>query len=101
MVIRVGSVNYYLMSPAERSVVINGLLGVANSISFPIQIFSTTELIDTMDAVKEIKIYYSDLPSALKPYSAYLAEALTSLRYNQSVMVKHSYIIIPYYTRRF
>ena len=99
MVIRVGSVNYYLMSPAERSVVINGLLGVANSISFPIQIFSTTELIDTMDAVKEIKIHYSDLPSALKPYSAYLAEALTSLRYDQSVMVKHSYIIIPYYTR--
>jgi hypothetical protein len=99
MIIRAGSVNYYLMSPAERSVVINGLLGMANSISFPIQIFSTTELIDTMDAVKEIKNHYSDLPSALKPYSAYLSESLTSLRYDQNVMVKHSYIIIPYYTR--
>jgi hypothetical protein len=99
MIIRVGSVNYYLMSPIERSVVINGLLALANSISFPIQIFSTTELIDTMDAVKEIKNHYSDLPDALKPYSAYFSEALTSLRYDQSVMVKHSYIIVPYYTR--
>lgn len=99
LVIRVGSINYYLMSPAERSAVINGLLSVANSIIFPIQIFSTTELIDTIDAVKDIKKHYSDLPSALKPYSLYLSEALTSLRYDQSVMVKHSYIIIPYYTR--
>lgn len=99
MVIRVGSVNYYLMSPAERSIVINGLLGWANSVSFPIQIFSTTELIDTMDAVKNIRNHYADLPDALKPYSAYFSEALTSLRYDQNVMVKHSYIIIPYYTR--
>lgn len=99
MVIRAGSVNYYLMSPAERSAVINGLLGLANSISFPIQIFSTTELIDTMDAVKDIKNHYTDLPSELKAYSAYLSDALTSLRYDQSVMVKHSYIIVPYYTR--
>ena len=99
VIIRVGSVNYYLMSQSERSVVINGLLGLANSITFPIQIYTTTELIDTMDAVKTLKGYYLDLPVSLQNYSAYMADSLLALRYNQSLMAKHSYIIIPYDSR--
>lgn len=99
MVIRTGSVNYYLMSQAERAIVINGLLGLANSITFPIQIYSTTELIDTMDAVKTLQEHFIDLPPTLQNYSAHMADSLSALRYNQSLMAKHSYMIIPYDSR--
>ncbi|WP_054697634.1 hypothetical protein [Syntrophomonas palmitatica] len=99
LIIRAGTINYYLMSIAEKSIVINGLLGMANSITFPVQIYLTTELIDTIDAVKEIKNYYYDLPEVLKEYNLVMSEALTALRYTNNVMVKHPYIIIPYFSR--
>lgn len=97
--IRVGSINYYLMSEEEKQGVIYGLLGLASSFTFPIQLFTTTELIDTSMAVKEIKDSYDDLHSEMKEYARYMVEALTALRFDRSVLVKHNYIIVPYDTK--
>ena len=94
-VIRLGNIDYNMLSIREQDSIENILIQSALSIDYPIQFFSTTEFIDTSKVVALMK---ENKTKNLKiaEYKKYLIEYLENLMENRTISVVKNYAIISY-----
>ena len=94
-VIRLGNIDYNMLSIREQDVIENILIQSALSIDYPIQFFSTTEFIDTSRVVTLLKKNNSQ-NLKIEEYKKYLTNYLESLMENRNISVVKNYAIISY-----
>lgn len=94
-VIRLGNIDYNMLSNSEQDAIESVLIQTALSIDYPVQFFSTTEFIDTSKVISLLK---SNKTSNFKinEYKEYLVEYLQNLMENRTISVVKNYAIISY-----
>lgn len=94
-VIRLGNIDYNMLSNQEQDAIENILIQTALAIDYPVQFFSTTEYIDTS---KVISLMKENKMNNLKvqEYKEFLMSYLQNLMENRSISVVKNYAIISY-----
>lgn len=92
-VLRLGNIDYNMLSDDEQETIENVLIQTALSINYPIQFYNTTETIDTSKIIDEIKENELDSYSANK-YKEYMINYLKNLMNNRNITVLRNYAII-------
>ena len=94
-IIKLGNIDYNMLSVHEQDSLENILIQTALSIDYPVQFFSTTEFIYTSKVVSLIK---KNRTSNLKiqEYKEYLIRYLESLMKNRTISIIKNYAIISY-----
>ncbi len=94
-VIRLGNIDYNMLSNQEQDAIENILIQTALAIDYPVQFFSTTEYIDTS---KVISLMKQNKMNNLKvqEYKEFLMNYLQNLMENRSISVVKNYAIISY-----
>lgn len=95
MIIRLGNIDYNMLSVNEQNSIENILIQTALAIDYPIQFFSTTEYIDTSKVIEHIK-QNKNKNYKVQEYKNYLIEYLKNLMENRSISVVKNYAIISY-----
>ena len=95
MVIRLGNIDYNMLSNREQESVENTLIQTALAIDFPIQFFSTTEYIDTSKVVALIRQNKPNNDN-IREYKEYLIRYLENLMDNRTISVVKNYAVISY-----
>ena len=95
MVIRLGNIDYNMLSEQEQDSIEGILIQTALAIDYPIQFFSTTEFIDTSKVVNMMK--QNNIPNfKVQEYKKYLMEYLDNLMENRTISIIKNYAIISY-----
>jgi len=94
-VIRLGNIDYNMLSNSEQDAIENILIQTALAIDYPIQFFSTTEFIDTNEVISLLKSNKTN-SFKIKEYKEYLMEYLQGLMENRTISVVKNYAIISY-----
>lgn len=94
-VIRLGNIDYNMLSTHEQDAIESVLIQTALAIDFPVQFFSTTEYIDTSKVVSIIK-ENKPINEKIKEYKNYLTNYLQELMENRSISIIRNYAIISY-----
>ena len=94
-VIRLGNIDYNMLSNSEQDSIENILIQTALAIDYPVQFFSTTEYIDTSKVVALIK-QNTIKNYKIQEYKNYLINYLENLMDNRSISVVKNYAIISY-----
>lgn len=94
-IIRLGNIDYNMLSDAEQNAIENVLIQTALAIDYPIQFFSTTEFIDTSKVISLLKENKTN-SFKIKEYKEYLIEYLQTLMENRTISVVKNYAIISY-----
>ena len=95
IVIRLGNIDYNMLSVSEQSAVEDVLIQSALAIDYPIQFFSTTEYIDTSKVVALLKKNRTK-NQKIAEYKEYLIDYLNNLMENRTISVLKNYAIISY-----
>jgi len=93
-VIAVGSINYHLMSDEERDRVEGAFGSLLASLSFPIQIYVQTMLLDLSHAIEDLSRDIENAPRELQPYGLALKNHLQNWIGVRSVMLRHPYVVV-------
>lgn len=94
-IIKLGNVDYNMLSNSEQEGIENVLIQTALSIDYPIQFFSTTEYVDTSKVIQKIKENKID-NKKIQEYQKALIDYLDNLMNNRSISVINNYAIISY-----
>ena len=94
-VIRLGNIDYNMLSVQEQDSVENILIQTALCIDYPIQFFSTTEFIDTTRVVQVIKKNKPKNPY-IREYQEYLIGYLQTLMENRAISIVKNYAIVSF-----
>ena len=99
-VVMVKSINFDLMSPAEREGVELGFQNFLNSLYFPIQIFVRSQKVDLgpyIEKLDKIRIEHDNMLLALlmDDYINYIDQ----LAAQTNIMDKHFYVVVPFFPR--
>lgn len=94
-IVRLGNIDYNMLSDSEQDVIENILIQTALSIDYPVQFLSTTEYIDTSKAIKTIK-ENKVTNKRIKEYQEFLTEYLQRIMENKNISIIKNYAIISY-----
>lgn len=95
IVMKIGSIDYHLLSEKEQNVLETNLIEIAKIIKYPMQFFSTTEFVDTSEIVKEIEDSISDKANEkIVKYGNKIKEYLMDLMENRNLCVRKNYVLI-------
>ena len=94
-VLRLGNIDYNMLSDDEQETIENVLIQTALSINYSIQFYNTTETIDTSEIINEMKENKLDSYNANK-YKEYMIDYLKNLMENRNITVLRNYAIISY-----
>jgi hypothetical protein len=99
-VVMAKSINFDLMSPAEREGVELGFQNFLNSLYFPIQIFVRSQKVDLgpyIDKLDKIRTEHDNMLLALlmEDYINYIDQ----LAAQTNIMDKHFYVVVPFFPR--
>lgn len=94
-VIRLGNIDYNMLSNHEQDSIENILIQSALAIDYPVQFFSTTEYIDTSKVIALLKENKTK-NIKIAEYKNYLINYLQNLMENKSISVIKNYAIISY-----
>ena len=94
-VIRLGNIDYNMLSNSEQDSIENVLIQTALAIDFPVQFFSTTEFIDTNKVISFIKQNKTN-NSKIREYKEHLIDYLQNLMESRTISVVKNYAIISY-----
>lgn len=96
-IIRLGNIDYNMLSTHEQDSIESILIQTALSIDYPVQFFSTTEFIDTSKVVSLIKQNNNSHNNfKIREYKEYLISYLENLMENRTISVVKNYAIISY-----
>ncbi|MBP3595794.1 MAG: hypothetical protein J6J60_00110 [Clostridia bacterium] len=95
IIMRIGSIDYHLLSEKEQSVLESNLIEIAKTIKYPLQFFSTTELVDTTDVINDIKENISDKDNRkLVEYGNEIIKYLGNMMENRNLYVRKNYVLL-------
>lgn len=92
-VLRIGTVNFNLMSQNEQHALETILMSVATGLDFPVQFLCTTETVDTRHAVNEMHAI-NELSQVRQVYAQNLLNYLNGLMEQRAVLIKHTYAVV-------
>lgn len=95
MIIRLGNIDFNMLSNHEQDSIESILIQTALSIDYPVQFFSTTEFIDTSKVISLIKENKTK-NIKIQEYKEYLIGYLEHLMENRTISVVKNYAIISY-----
>lgn len=94
-VLRLGNVDYHMLSDDEQEAIENVLIQTALSVDYPIEFYNTTEIIDTSKIINIMK--ENELTSyKANEYKQYMINYLHELMENRNITVIRNYAIISY-----
>ncbi len=91
-----GTLNFFLMSEEEQDKAEANFRSLLGSLTFPIQFYTQTRLLDLSNEVLQIRSGLSNLPERLRIYGMQMSEDMQRWMGSKSVMLKRNYIVIPY-----
>ena len=95
IIMRIGSIDYHLLSEKEQSVLESNLIEIAKTIKYPLQFFSTTEFVDTTDVINDIKENIADKDNRkLIEYGNEMIKYLSNMMENKSLYVRKNYVLL-------
>ena len=94
-VLELGSIDYNMLSEQEQENIENILMQTALSVNYPLQLFSTTEFIDTSKIVNTMKKNESK-NLQVQEYKNAMINYLENLEENRSISIIKNYAIISY-----
>ncbi len=94
-ILRLGNIDYHMLSDAEQETIENVLIQTALSIDYPIQFYNTTETIDTSKIINIMRENELDSYKA-NEYKEYMINYLQNLMENKNITVVKNYAIISY-----
>ncbi|MGN1271062.1 MAG: hypothetical protein ACI4UX_03705 [Clostridia bacterium] len=94
-ILRLGNIDYHMLSDDEQEVIENVLVQTALSIDYNIQFYNTTETIDTSKIINMMQDNKLDSYKA-NEYKEYMISYLQNLMENRNITVVRNYAIISY-----
>ena len=95
IIMRIGSIDYHLLSEKEQSVLESNLIEIAKTIKYPLQFFSTTEFVDTTDVINDIKENIADKDNRkLIEYGNEMIRYLSNMMENKNLYVRKNYVLL-------
>ena len=95
IIMRIGSIDYHLLSEKEQSSLESNLIEIAKTIKYPLQFFSTTEFVDTTDVINDIKENISDKDNRkLVEYGNEIIKYLGNMMENRNLYVRKNYVLL-------
>ena len=95
IIMRIGSIDYHLLSEKEQSVLESNLIEIAKTIKYPLQFFSTTEFVDTTDVINDIKENIADKDNIkLIEYGNEMIKYLSNMMENKNLYVRKNYVLL-------
>jgi hypothetical protein len=91
-----GTLNFFLMSEEEQDKAEANFRSLLGSLTFPIQFYTQTRLLDLSNEVLQIRSGLSNLPERLRIYGMQMSEDMQRWMGSKNVMLKRNYIVIPY-----
>ncbi len=99
--LKIGPIDYHIMNDNEQYAIESVLMSCAMALGFQIQLFSTTELVDTQNCAQSIRTFIEsreNIPETMAEYGLSMYSFLTSLMQNRSVHNHSRYIAVSYHT---
>lgn len=94
-ILKLGTINYNLLSGDEQSAVENILMAVATGLDFPVQFLCATEVIDTRRAINEVYEHnVGEQSQVRRTYAQSLLNYLEDLMSQRTVLIKHTYAVV-------
>ncbi len=98
IIMRIGSIDYHLLSEKEQNVLETNLIEIAKTIKNPLQFFSTTEFIDTTEIINDIKKSIRDKENTkIVEYGENIISYLGRMMENRNLYVRKNYVVISAY----
>jgi len=95
MIASMGNLEFYLLSEEEQHALENMLMQACLSFQFPVQFFSTTEIVNTKSVVDEIrKVQNEEANDVLRGYAGKLARHLENMMEKKEMYVRKSYVVV-------
>lgn len=95
IIMRIGSIDYHLLSEKEQSVLESNLIEISKTIKYPLQFFSTTEFVDTTDVINDIKENIADKDNRkLIEYGNEMIKYLSNMMENKNLYVRKNYVLL-------
>ncbi len=92
----VGTVNFGLLSEAEQEQVEASFRALLSSLSFPVQMFVQTRLLDLGEQISAVQRNVDHLPESMRDYARAFAEHLAGWMKSRAILTRRNYIVIPY-----
>ena len=94
-VLKLGTVNFFLLSEADQQSVESALMAMATGLSFNLQFFSTTEVVDTRAAMDLLSVCRVKEKSEIRAkYAEILLDYLADLMAQRMVLAKNTYAVV-------
>jgi hypothetical protein len=93
-ILRLGSVDYHLMSEAEQHGIESVLMQLAMSLNQPVQFLTTTEMVDAVRCIADIVSGREGMPEKLQAYGSQMVEFLSMVMQDRSVQTRQSYAVV-------
>lgn len=95
IVMRIGSIDYHLLSEKEQNALEISLIEIAKTIKYPIQFFSTTEFVDTSEIIDSIQntIDRKDNPKIIQ-YGKEIINHLSKMMDNRNLFIRKNYLVL-------
>lgn len=93
--IKTGSLDYYMMPNNDQDRVDSVLISMAMSLNIPIELITTTEMVDTKPGITAMYNYLNEpMADSMRLYTINSIEYLDGLMQNRAVNVKKSYVVV-------
>jgi hypothetical protein len=101
MLLKIGPIDYHIMNENEQYSIESVLMSCAMALGFPIQLFSTAELVDTKSCALAIRSFMESQqnpPEAMLEYGLSIYSYLDSMMQNRNVHNRPRYIAVSCHT---
>lgn len=97
-VLLVSSLNFALKSDEEKDAIISSFQGFLNSLTFPVQLLSTSKKLDLSQYIEKIKQESQGQANPLlRIQSQEYVKFIETLLENSNIMEKRFYVVVPYF----
>lgn len=98
MILRLAAADFFLLSEAEQNQVEDALAAVLMGLSFPVQFLTTSQAVDTRQAVGDVRENLFKLHENVKNYAREYAAYLEGLTSERTAAARSAYAVIPFET---
>jgi len=98
LICRMSAADFWLLSETEQNDVEDAAAAALMQLSFPVQVLTTSQAVDTKAAVNDLRQRAPGLSGALREMALARAEYLDALTKEKATSARQAYIVIPYDT---
>ena len=98
MIMRLSSADFFLLSVDEQTAVEECLIAVMMGLSFPVQILTTSEAVETKAIISELRENIPNLNPELQNYAMNFATYMEGIKTQKSAAMRSAYVVLPFDT---